>query len=275
MKNNLALIFFENPISRSYLKICNIRNFKFKKIIVLRKKSFLPKSVTNIYSFNKMNYYPIQFLKKKTYSSIASQISQFFSYPNNFFEEVYKNNSIENYGEKIDFINTDNINSETFIKSLREDSNLIYLNTGKKIYKNSLDYNFKIIHIHPGYLPNVRGADASLWNIKKLNCFSATSFFMSKKIDDGQILNKSIYEYPKVKLENFNNIQTIELYRFWFSFIDPIIRSKHFDDYILGNQSNEEKIYDSKKKIENKNEYFSFMDELNIKDTIKRIVGSD
>ena len=39
MKKDLALIFFENPISRCYLQVCKLRNFKFNKIIVLENKN--------------------------------------------------------------------------------------------------------------------------------------------------------------------------------------------------------------------------------------------
>ncbi len=275
MRNNLALIFFENPISRCYLNICRIRNFKFKKIIVLRKKSILPNIITSIYNFNKMNYFAINLLKKKNYSILASQIANFFSYQDDFFKKVYANSSINDFCENIEFLNTDNINSEIFIKSIQKDKGLIYLNTGKKIYNKSLDYNFKILHIHPGYLPNVRGADASLWSIQKYDCFGATSFFINKSIDDGQIINRSIYEYPKLKLHNFQNIHTKELYRFWFSFMDPIIRSRHFDDFILGKVSLQKNIFESNKKFIDKNEYFTFMDELNIKRNIKKALDFD
>ena len=114
-----------------------------------------------------------------------------------------------------------------------------------------------------------------MWSIQKYDCFGATSFFINKSIDDGQIINRSIYEYPKLKLHNFQNIHTKELYRFWFSFMDPIIRSRHFDDFILGKVSLQKNIFESNKKFIDKNEYFTFMDELNIKRNIKKALDFD
>ena len=275
MKKDLALIFFENPISRCYLQICKLRNFKFKKIIVLENKKFIPNYISRIYNFHKMNHYPLLFLKNETYKDVAKKIADYFSYPRNFFINSYKNYSLYNFTEDIEFVNTDNINSEIFIKSLLKKKNLNYLNTGKKIQTEPFNYNLKILHIHPGYLPNIRGADASLWNLEKLNCLGATSFLMNKKIDEGQIVSKSFYNYPRIKLKNFANTDSKEIYRFWFSFIDPIIRSRHFDDFILDNKSEENNLFDLNKNVENKNEYFSFMDKINAKNIIKKVLNSD
>ena len=38
--------------------------------------------------------------------------------------------------------------------------------------------NSSFIHIHPGYLPDIRGADCLLWSIMLANYPSATSFFI-------------------------------------------------------------------------------------------------
>tara|TARA_Y100000590_G_scaffold33049_1_gene36248 strand:- start:57 stop:884 length:828 start_codon:yes stop_codon:yes gene_type:complete len=275
MKKDLALIFFENPISRCYLQVCKLRNFKFNKIIVLENKKFIPNYISRIYNFQKMNYYPLLFLKNKIYEDTTKKIADYFSYPEDFFTSSYKNDSLYNFANDIEFVNTDNINSEIFVKSLLKKKNLNYLNTGKKIYKEPLNHNLKILHIHPGYLPNIRGADASLWNMEKLNCLGATSFLMTKKIDEGSIVSKSFYNYPRIKLNNFANIEIKELYRFWFSFIDPIIRSRHFDDYILESKSEENNLFNLNKEVDDKNEYFSFMDNTNVKNIIRRVLNSD
>ena len=54
----------------------------------------------------------------------------------------------------------------------------IYLFTGGGIMPESF-FNIKntqFIHIHPGYLPDIRGADCLLWSTMLAGCPSATSF---------------------------------------------------------------------------------------------------
>ena len=57
-----------------------------------------------------------------------------------------------------------------------------------------MELNKKFIHIHPGYLPEIKGADGSLWHINKHNNIGISSFFMSKKIDEGLVIAKEKFE---------------------------------------------------------------------------------
>ena len=52
----------------------------------------------------------------------------------------------------------------------------------------------------------------------------------------------------------------MDIYRFWFSFIDPIIRGKHFENTILNIiKTNDEKIYNNNLIIKNEDCYYTFM----------------
>ena len=52
------------------------------------------------------------------------------------------------------------------------------------------------IHIHPGYLPEVRGADGLLWSIKEYNKIGVSSFIMNHKIDSGEIIFREKSKAP-------------------------------------------------------------------------------
>ena len=83
--------------------------------------------------------------------------------------------------------------------------------------------NIKMLHIHPGFLPDIRGADCSLWSNLVYGSPSVSVFFMAPKIDTGDIIF-SVW-VPKLEINVSKNYATDTLYRSIFSFIDPWIRS--------------------------------------------------
>jgi hypothetical protein len=274
MNKELGLIFFENPISRTFLHIAKTNDFKFKKIIVLQKKNLFPNFIYKKYNFNRMNSYPLNFLKKEKYNSIISKIGKYFGFNDNFYHSVFTDNKLEEYADKVEYLNTDDINSDIFIEKVLNNKELTFLNTGNKIYKKIFDFPITIVHIHPGYLPNIRGADASLWNIHKLNFLAATSFIMNQKIDTGKILNKTCYKIPIFKTNVLSKLTNIDLYRFWFSFVDPALRGKHFEEKIL-NYDNSKVDIGLKININDLSEYYSFMKIDNFRLTFEKVFKID
>jgi len=274
MHNDLSLIFFENPISRTYLHIAKMRNFKFRKIIVLQKKNLFPNFLYKKFNYYKMNSYPLNFLKQKKYNKIISEISEYFGFKSDFFQSVYSENKLEDYSDEIEYLDTNNINSKLFIDKVIKKKYFTYLNTGNQIYKKIFDFPVKILHIHPGYLPNTRGADASLWNVHNLNFLSATSFIMNQNIDTGIILNRTSYKIPNFKTKTLISLPNDMLYRFWFSFIDPILRGKHFENKILEFPNIKNDI-DLDININEDSQYYSFMKTDKFKDTFEKVFKFD
>lgn len=272
MTKDLGLIFFENPISRSYLEICKINNFKFKKIIVLQKKRLFSNYISQYYNFYKMNSHALNFIKDKNYKKAISEISSFFGFSDNFFSSTYSLKNLKLFSNDISYLQTEDIDSTTFINEISNNNEINFLNTGNKIYKEIFNHQGKIIHIHPGFLPNVRGADASLWNIKRYNFLGVSSFIMDKKIDNGQILFKDKFVMPKFSFTLLKNYSFKTIYRFWFSFVDPLIRAKHFEkNFLKVNGKN----LDLDIKVKDESNYFSYMDSKSIIDVTRKVFQID
>ena len=125
--------------------------------------------------------------------------------------------------KNFEYIKNKSVNSKHFLDKINISNNKFFLNSSKKIYKNlNFNNNKKIIHIHPAYLPDIRGADGSFWSIKLLNKFSSTTFIMNEGIDKGDIIYREkidLKHFSVFKKINFENCE-----KFWFSFIDPAIR---------------------------------------------------
>ena len=268
---SIGIIMDENPISRSYINILKLNNVILKDIILLKEKSFLPNFISLRIHFKKNNYWPLLFLKQKNFLFLAHQIEDYFNFPRNFCREMYKFENINDVCNQIIATNSQDINSENSINIIKKSENNYFFNTGKQILKNILELNKKFIHIHPGYLPEVKGADGSLWHINKLNNIGVSSFFMSKKIDGGLVIEREKFKMPKFILKNYNELNIKTLYRLWFSFFDPLLRGWHFKKFINKKSLFIENFITENSK-ENKNgQYFSFMNNDQLKETFDKV----
>ena len=146
------------------------------------------------------------------------------------FKNIYSMNKIKL------FTNNKSINDESSIKIINQCNADVFLNTGKQIYKKILDINKKFIHIHPGFLPEIKGADGSLWHIKEQSNIGVSSFIMNKKIDEGAIIEREKLLLPSFLLKNYENINIKTIYRLWFSFFDPLLRGWHLKNLIKKNE---------------------------------------
>src|SRR5690606_29952514 len=80
------------------------------------------------------------------------------------------------------------------------------------------------IHIHPGFLPEIRGADCVLWSTLLTGHPSATCFFMSPGIDTGDIVKPCWL--PEVIFDvDMKDYDLKTLYRAIYSFFDPWVRA--------------------------------------------------
>ena len=132
---DFPLIFEEGPIARSYLQLFRTLEIKHKKILYLLNNKFLLKNISYKLQFRKNLYYPLKFLKDKKVIYLVSQFQEFFNFEKNFVFEMYKRDSLREL-DNIFFIDSDKVNSEIFVETLRNINDDILINTSKQIYKN-------------------------------------------------------------------------------------------------------------------------------------------
>lgn len=271
MKNlSCSLIFYEGPISRCYLNILNKKNIKLENIYYFSTFTIFPKNIHLRYNFSKFNYHPIKILKDKSLKPVFKDILDFFNYDIYFFNEMYEYTNYENYSKNNYFFQTENINDNEIIDTVSKSETNIMINTGKKIYKEIFDSTKKFIHIHPALLPNFKGADASLWSALISDKLGVSSFFMNKKIDEGKLINKK--EFELIKLDKFllKKFDDKTLYRFWFSFIDPLIRGLEFTN-IISKLSQGEGLEIMTENSKHNGMYYSFMSKNDINKVFNKV----
>jgi hypothetical protein len=261
---NLSILVDDNPISRAYIQFLIDKKILFETPLYLIKNNLkiLPNSFTSRLNFRNNNLYPLKYLKIKRINQFIDYVESFFQVRNNFLKDMYQHENIYQISKKIDFVHSKSVNSNNVLSKLNK--NLTYINTSNQIYKEILKTNIKFVHIHPAILPDIRGADGSLYMYKLYESFGASSFFMSKNIDQGKIISQYIRKFENFKFDLLSTFGIKDIYRLWFSFVDPLIRLIEFEKIISNDINFLIKQNDLKK--DNKGSYFSYMtnDQINI-----------
>lgn len=238
----LTVMFYEGPMARAYLSTIKSLGFKPKKIIELiagkdiaTKKpvgKWLPKGIRKAYAANiqrsKIHYWPKQL--KKDYTDLTAKILNIieaqFQFSNATVEDANSLKNLSEYCDKIDSIMVDNLLDKRLLDYLTGEQQSAILFTGGGILPEKLLAlpQLKFLHIHPGFLPDIRGADCALWSTLLTGHTSATCFYMSPGIDTGDIILSCWL--PKLEiLTNNKNIDLASQYRAVYSFIDPWVRA--------------------------------------------------
>jgi hypothetical protein len=235
---NFALILDESPIGRAYLQFFQDSKIKIHELIYLGSKIALFQSLYINYNFHYTNNIILKYLQNPKIISLIDKIEDTFNLRKDFFIDTYKAKNLEKICNELYFCRSKKVNSKELKNIVSNIKSQNIINTGRQILKEILDLNKTFIHIHPGYLPAIKGADSSLWMLKKFSYLGCSSFIMNKEIDNGKIILRE-----KIFIKELNildkNFDKEELYNIWFSFFDPAIRVYYLKNLIPKIQNNE------------------------------------
>ncbi len=96
----------------------------------------------------------------------------------------------------------------------------------------------RLLHIHTGLLPHVRGADVLLWSMLVRGRPAASAFMLVPELDEGDVVAAREFAPLRVRLPAEVGADDDTLYRATFSFIDPLLRADLLvRDVLLANQA--------------------------------------
>ena len=227
----MNILFYDSPISRAYLTILKENNVKIKKIIYLSKfKEINLKFIDNFLcyqNFRSNNFHAIKIYKKLKDKYDFSKLLKIFKLKSNFFKIMYNDIEISKHCEefKIEKFNSfKNLNNIFNYFDSKKKEYVLFTGGGilpKNFFKKK---NLKFVHIHPGNIPNVVGADGFIHSYLNKSKLCSTSFIMNKNIDAGSIIKKIFQKKFKLNSPDLNNR---ELYNFIFAFVDPLLRTQN------------------------------------------------
>lgn len=142
------------------------------------------------------------------------EISNFFiNYPKNRIENIF----------------VENLDDKRLVEFMKKEVQGAVLFTGGGILNQEIlsAPGIKFIHIHPGIVPDIRGADCFFWSYLLNGKAGYSIFYMNEGIDTGDVLytQEADVELKELCLQEFKNE---EIYFSILNYYDPALRIKMF-----------------------------------------------
>lgn len=164
---------------------------------------------------------------EKYFDTMQDQWPIKINYKNNFNYNLYASNVV-----KIAAYNYDDTYLHEILKKQKVKT-FLYTNGGRVPDVLLREKGIRILHIHPGVVPCVRGSDGLLWSIIERGRPGVSCFYMDAGIDTGNVID--IMEFPPLSLPISANIERDEeehLYRALLIAYDPHMRAALLCDII-------------------------------------------
>lgn len=238
----LTMLFYESPIARAYLETLYAMNLRPEKIIQLvssvdlfSKKPvgrWLPTNLRKTYASylqkSKIHHWPTYIRKAhpNLHQMIQNEVIAKFNFSLDTLNSAAALKPLSDYSDRIDTLLIENLNDPRLYVYLSDHAKTTLLFTGGGIVPaRLLDLpHLRFIHVHPGYLPEIKGADCVLWSTLFTGYASATSFYMSPGIDTGDIIRACWL--PKVNFNvDWDAYPLKTWYRAIYAFFDPWVRA--------------------------------------------------
>tara|TARA_B100000989_G_scaffold297164_1_gene282140 strand:- start:300 stop:1130 length:831 start_codon:yes stop_codon:yes gene_type:complete len=242
----------DGPISRAYLGFLFENGFLFKKIYLLiykrdliTKKEIFPntpiffkKKISKYIQKNQLNFwiYKLRILYPRIVREIEDKLSDSLLINKKIFSHLYYTKNLSKYSSHINEIFVDKISDIKSFLSQTSDETFLF-SSGGILTKKCFENRNKIIHIHPGFLPFIKGADGLLWSLMLKNTAGVSAFYMNAKLDAGDIILRENIKLPKLS-KNILDLDTKNIYRIIYSYIDPMVRVYCFQKLILQSEEN-------------------------------------
>ena len=92
--------------------------------------------------------------------------------------------------------------------------------------------DLRLLHVHTGFLPHIRGADVLLWSLLVRGRPGVSAFEMTPNLDDGDVLATAELPPLYIPVPGASRPDDETLYRSLFSFVDPLLRAEFLTDTI-------------------------------------------
>jgi len=247
----LTVLAYEGPGSRAYLTMMASAGYRPSKIIAMisshgesggdgkRIGRLLPgflrsKYAARVQELRRM-YWPRRIRKQhpELYASIATGLSPLFDEPRDKMDTITGQFRFEDYSDHVTQIMLRNYRDPKLPKAIEAASPAPVLFTGGGILPPELIRSGpKYIHVHPGKLPHVRGADGLLWSTLVRGQPGAACFYMNEGIDTGEIIETTDLPSSTFQISDADRPDDQTLYSAIFSFYDPLLRAKLFTELL-------------------------------------------
>ncbi len=247
---SLTVLAYEGPSARSYLlamKHAGVRPSRILLMVMSRHPTtgkaigrFFPGAMRTAYCQSVQdqshNHWPRQIAKNHPalVEATGANLDQSMAGASAMLGELPGSFDYESHCESFDRVLVENLKDPALAEALGKLGPGAVLYTGGGLVPRSLlDLDgLRFLHVHPGYLPYVRGADCLMWSMLLRGKPGASCFYMAPGIDTGEIIAKR--EFPPLIVPSGTELPDDDtLYRMLFSFYDPMLRAFVFAQNVL------------------------------------------
>jgi Methionyl-tRNA formyltransferase len=176
------------------------------------------------------NFHPYRIRRRspELVAAIARGLAPLVSEPDALFFDMYDGFRYDDYADEVIRVGASSYKDPRLIKLLARIAPATVLFSGGGIVPQAVfDVNgLKLVHVHTGLLPYVRGADVLLWSLLVRGRPGVSAFVMTPGLDDGDVL--ATWETDPLTIDVSEGVRPDDetLYRAVFSFIDPVLRAE-------------------------------------------------
>jgi hypothetical protein len=250
----LTVLFYEGPIGRAYLETlyaCGLKPARIIRLINTRDLvsgrpagRVLPMFLRSPYlayrQQRQIHYWP-QYLSKnfsELTQTICREVEHQLGFSNDLLTAAMKLHDLSRYSECVELILIESLRDQSLKERLRTIAPGTVLFTGSGIVPSDILAipGLRLMHVHPGFLPALRGADCTLWSNFLYGRPSASCFFMAPGIDMGAVIDHCWLPQVKFPIDpSRHDLKT--LYRAIYAFLDPWVRAFSLRKVLSGSQS--------------------------------------
>jgi len=251
----LTVLVHDGPMARAYLAALRYHGFKPERIIHLIYENhpatgkpvgrLLPKAMREGYQRKSQEasffHWPRQL--KKTHGKLVAAVSDWTAEVTGFSKEVFEavlgEERLENFAETTETLKITNLKDARLQKAVEKIAPAVVLFTGGGIVPADLLNipSLRVLHVHPGHLPEVRGSDGLLWSVLTRGRPGMSCFYMAPGIDTGDLIEAIDFPVMALNLPEQSLEDPQGFYRVLYSFCDPILRASLFGRIATNNET--------------------------------------
>lgn len=247
---DLTVLVHEGPIARAYLSMLRHRGLRPARILVMiaeRRPStgapiapWLPSGIRSWLGARvqdaERNYWARTIAKTHSglFNAIVDACTDRFDLPAGFHAELLAPADYSRYGDDVQSLLVTGLKDPRLEARLAVDARDILFTGGGIVPESLLKLGGRrFIHVHPGCLPHVRGADGLLWSVLTRGRPGASCFFMAPRIDVGDIILATEFDPLLISIPcDPRRPDDQILYRALFAYLDPVVRAVALDKAI-------------------------------------------
>lgn len=239
----LTALVYEGPMARSYLALLRAAGYRLERVIVMLQKrdaanggllpNWLPQPLLRALARRvqdaRMNHWPRTLVRQ--HAALCADwfgaLGQTYGFDPVVYQALIGKINYRDYADTVDEVLTDGLSDPALLDTLRSlpaRSTLLFTGGGMVPAGLLSLPNCRFLHVHPGVLPNVRGADGLLWSVLLRGTPGATAFYMSPGLDTGDIVHKQNLALPALPA-SFAALDAATRYRMLYAFLDPVLRA--------------------------------------------------